>query len=544
MRISIRNRIYWSFLILVSLFVINGLITIITLNKSKKLSDYISSVIDPSQQSLSDFRSLLIESKMYATNWVFLRSNLEDKQALQQLHKVQYPELKLRLVNLFAKLNNRPMTDSLQRVFKECDLLLATETDIMKSLKNFSDYDDPVIKLMNEQMIEDEIIPRTNEVLNLLEHIALNGRKVKIKEYRNQELYSSRLRILILILSVTIVLAGIFLSSYLTVIITRPINNIISIVNDLGKGRLTKANLTKNSDEIGYMVRAVNDLSDKLKETAKFASETGKQNFSAEFKPLSDDDVLGKALLTMRDNLKVSEEELLQTAVTLIQRNKELEQFTYIISHNLRLPVANIMGLYQLLCMEEDDEQEVKKLISNLGTSVHKLDDVIRDLNHTLEVKQQVHEQMEEISLTKLMEDIQQTFNLYIKDDIVEFKWDFSSVDNLYSLKTYLSSIFYNMISNSIKFKRLEEKLLLKITSYNKNDKIIINFKDNGKGIDLGLNGDKLFGLYRRFDTSVEGKGMGLFMVKTQVETLGGKIDVESKINCGTTFSIELPRNT
>jgi len=75
MGISIRNRIYWSFLILVLLFVINGVVSVFTLNKSKKLSDHISNIIDPSQQGLSDLRSVLIESKMYTTNWVFLRSN-------------------------------------------------------------------------------------------------------------------------------------------------------------------------------------------------------------------------------------------------------------------------------------------------------------------------------------------------------------------------------------------------------------------------------------------------------------------------------------
>ncbi len=77
MGISIRNRIYWSFLVLVLLFIINGMVTILTLNKSKKLSDHISTVIDPAQQALGDFESLMIESKMYTTNWVFLRSNQE-----------------------------------------------------------------------------------------------------------------------------------------------------------------------------------------------------------------------------------------------------------------------------------------------------------------------------------------------------------------------------------------------------------------------------------------------------------------------------------
>src|ERR1700688_2111021 len=114
MRISIRNRIHGGFLILVVLFAVNGIITILTLNKSKKLSDHISSVIDPAQQALSDFKSLMIESKMYTTNWVFLRSNREDKQALQQLHAIRYPMLKFKMNGLFAKLDNPRMNDSLQ----------------------------------------------------------------------------------------------------------------------------------------------------------------------------------------------------------------------------------------------------------------------------------------------------------------------------------------------------------------------------------------------------------------------------------------------
>src|SRR5580700_1447843 len=124
MGISIRNRIYWSFLVLVLLFIINGVVTILTLNKSKKLSDHISAVIDPAQQSISDFKSVMIESKMYTTNWVFLRSNREDKQALQQLHSTKYPDLKFKLNDLFIKLDNPRMIDSLQQVFRGFENLL------------------------------------------------------------------------------------------------------------------------------------------------------------------------------------------------------------------------------------------------------------------------------------------------------------------------------------------------------------------------------------------------------------------------------------
>jgi len=544
MGISIRNRIYWSFLILVLLFVINGVVSVFTLNKSKKLSDHISNIIDPSQQGLSDLRSVLIESKMYTTNWVFLRSNQEDKRALQQLHTVKYPDLKRKLNSLFIQLGDPKMTDSLQRVFAGFESLLVIEKQLMASLKKFTDYDDPVIKLTAEQTIEDEVIPRTTQLLKLLDQINVHERDIKIREFQNLESYSMRLRTLILILAVVIVLAGAFLSSYMTAIITHPINLIIQMVNDLGKGKLDTVKLPVNRDEIGKMVGAVNELSNKLRETATFADEIGRRDFTGKFTPLSEEDVLGKALLTMKDNLKTSGDELIQTAENLIQRNKELEQFTYIISHNLRAPVANIIGLYQLLTLGPDDEQESQKLISGLGTSIQKLDEVIIDLNMILDVKQQVHEQMEEVSFTRITDNIKETFSAYVQQGLIEIKCDFKSVDTIHSLKNYIYSIFYNLISNSIKFKRAEDKLLLQITSHQKKDKVIIHFEDNGKGINLKENGDKLFGLYRRFDTSVDGKGMGLYMIKTQIETLGGQIKVQSKPGVGSTFTVELPRNS
>jgi signal transduction histidine kinase len=543
MRVSIRNRIYSSFLILVSLFVINGLLSIYTLNKSKKLSDYISLVIDPSQQALSDFKSLVIESKMYSTNWVFLRSSTEDKQALEQLHDIKYPRVRVKLMALTVKLNDKRITDSLKNLFNGFDQILAEERRIMKALKEFKDYDDPVTKLGAEQIIEDEIIPRTAELMGQLEKVAAMERVIKDREYKSLETYAQRLRILIVALTVILFLAGIFLSLYLTRIIVHPIRRIIKMVKDLGRGKLSLVDLPKNKDEIGNMVRAVNELSNKLTEAAVFANETGKRNFAVEFSPLGNDDLLGKALLTMRDNLKLSENELIRSAENLVQRNKELEQFTYIISHNLRAPLANMMGLSQLLSMGPHSEQEAEKMIADLVTCVQKLDEVISDINHILQAKQQVHEQMEDIEFSQIMDDIKAVFKDYLQQDLVELNCNFSAAKHIHSLKSYVYSIFYNLISNSIKYQRADVKLVLNIKSHRAGNKITLKFQDNGKGIDLQQNGDKLFGLYKRFDTSVEGKGLGLYMVKTQTETLGGQIDVESKINSGITFRITLPLN-
>ena len=95
------------------------------------------------------------------------------------------------------------------------------------------------------------------------------------------------------------------------------------------------------------------------------------------------------------------------------------------------------------------------------------------------------------------------------------------------------------MISNSIKYRRPNASCVVEITSAKIDKIIILSFKDNGSGIDLNKKGSQVFGLYKRFHTNIEGKGVGLFMVKTQVGTLGGKISVRSEVNKGTEFVIE-----
>ncbi len=116
---------------------------------------------------------------------------------------------------------------------------------------------------------------------------------------------------------------------------------------------------------------------------------------------------------------------------------------------------------------------------------------------------------------------------------------DFSVIDNIYTLHNYLANIFSNLISNSIKYRQANADPVIKIKSEVREQKLILTFKDNGIGVDLNKIGDDLFGLYKRFHFHVEGKGLGLYMVKTQVEMLGGKINVESAVGQGTEFRIE-----
>jgi PAS domain S-box-containing protein len=256
------------------------------------------------------------------------------------------------------------------------------------------------------------------------------------------------------------------------------------------------------------------------------------------------DEIVG-VLLTFKNitEKKNTESERENMTADLAQRNKDLEQFTYIISHNLRAPVANIQGLATLLADIEPGKAESMDMLEALSLSVNNLDKVILDLNHILQVRSQVIDQIEMVSLELLVKEIKAGISQMIDKNNVIIKSDFNALDELYTLKSYLYSIIQNLVVNSIKYRRLGVDPVISISTKIKGEKILLCFKDNGKGIDLEKYGAHLFGLYKRFDWSVEGKGVGLFMVKMQVESLGGLINVKSKLNEGTEFIVEFPLN-
>lgn len=244
----------------------------------------------------------------------------------------------------------------------------------------------------------------------------------------------------------------------------------------------------------------------------------------------------------IKDISKTVEAEHKEKRITedLLQRNKDLEQFAYIISHNLRGPVANIAGLSDAILDKGLSDEEKDGFIGAISSSIKKLDDVILDLNNIIHVKNNINENKQEVVFRKMVDEVLAGMGTTLEENNVTVNCDFDEADRMLSLKSYLHSIFYNLISNSIKFRRHGVPTVIDICSKRNNDKIILSFKDNGVGIDLEKKGHYIFGLYKRFHPDrAEGKGMGLFMVKTQVETLGGKIFLHSEVNEGTEFKIE-----
>jgi len=238
---------------------------------------------------------------------------------------------------------------------------------------------------------------------------------------------------------------------------------------------------------------------------------------------------------------KLAEIERTRITEDLVQRNNDLEQFSYIVSHNLRAPLANITGLAHILRHTDLPLKEQVETEDFLFQSVLKLDDIVMDLNHILQVRREIKEKKEKIVLPELFSDILTGFHLVIERENIQVLTDFSEAAELFSIKSYLYSIFLNLVSNSIKYRQPDKSLIIEIKSWIENDKLTIWFKDNGRGIDLTTKINEIFGLYKRFHPDIEGKGVGLFMVKSQVRTLGGDIDVQSQPGAGTAFLIWIP---
>ncbi|KAA8482085.1 PAS domain S-box-containing protein [Arcticibacter tournemirensis] len=216
----------------------------------------------------------------------------------------------------------------------------------------------------------------------------------------------------------------------------------------------------------------------------------------------------------------------------------DLMQFNYIISHNLRSPVANILGMSSLFEMDLSDEER-SQIYEYILESAESIDSVIKDLNHILSFKSDLNEMKERFRLSEIVKMVCSNLKKQIKESDAAIFVDIAEdADIIFSIRSYIQSIIYNLISNSIKYKAAERFPEIIITSRKESNTILIKVADNGIGIDMNQHKNELFGLYKRFTDQKEGRGLGLHMTKVQVDSLGGTISAESIPGRGTTFTV------
>lgn len=240
---------------------------------------------------------------------------------------------------------------------------------------------------------------------------------------------------------------------------------------------------------------------------------------------------------------KVKEKEREQLIKELTQNNKDLKQFSYITSHNLRAPLSNLTGLLNLVDDINIEDPELNEIITGFSKSTHLLNETINDLVKVIIIKDNPSIQKEKVYIKEVFENVFNQLSFLISVHKPILKIGLGDVSILEINKSYLESIFLNLLTNAIKYRAPTRQLKVTISTKVENDNLIITFEDNGIGIDLVKNKDKIFGLYQRFHNYPDSKGLGLYLVKSQVESMNGSIAVTSIVGKGTTFTIIFKHN-
>ena len=222
---------------------------------------------------------------------------------------------------------------------------------------------------------------------------------------------------------------------------------------------------------------------------------------------------------------KKEEQEKEQLIRELTQNISDIRQFAYITSHNLRAPLSNLIGLLNLTEDIVVQDETLKEILFGFKTSTNHLNETVEDLIKILIIKDKNSIAQEEIQFETIFQKVfTQTKNL-IKENNPKIKYDFSLAPNVFFNPVYLESIFLNLFTNALKYSSPTRNLEIKIHSKRIGNEIQLEFEDNGIGINLKRHKDRVFGLYQRFHNHQNSKGLCLYLVKSQLETLGARIE-------------------
>lgn len=246
---------------------------------------------------------------------------------------------------------------------------------------------------------------------------------------------------------------------------------------------------------------------------------------------------LGIAIDT--SDIKKAEKEIKELLLVSEDQNARLKNFAHIVSHNLRSHSGNIGFLMDLL-IEEHPELKEEEIVPMLARASSNLTQAIDHLSDVAIVNTSLHDHLQQIDLAQSVDKVISNVEaLAIKEDL-EIINEVSKPSYVLGIHAYLESIVLNFLTNAIKYAASSRKSWVKIRTEIDKDYLLLSFEDNGLGIDLGRHGEKIFGMYKTFHEHKESRGIGLFIAKSQIEALGGKVEVESEVNKGSTFKIYL----
>lgn len=197
----------------------------------------------------------------------------------------------------------------------------------------------------------------------------------------------------------------------------------------------------------------------------------------------------------------------------LYQQNKYLQQFSYMVSHNLRAPAANVMGLASILC-SVDRTRMFDETLSRIKVSADTLDTVIRDMNHILSIRGNSATDKKEVNLAAVCGEALSSVRYQLNGCQHAISVNIDHDLNLMSNKGYLLEIMRNLFCNAVKFRKANSVLRLDVSALQEGSEVELVVQDNGIGMDMDSVKNDIFKLYKKFHKGYEGRGLNSFLLK------------------------------
>lgn len=329
-RFTIGRRIGLGFAIFILLTVVAFVLTVLTLNSSRKRTETVVYQVTPSVAELKDLNLLLQRSHTNVSKWYYNKSfnDLDFRQELKNIINHEYPAKKAKLTD-YSKTWSADEREQLKVIFlRIASLFKVYQNEIINQLTTIEAYEDPGI-YMNARMQYDDselAIKRIYKDLNRLINIKQDFAGSQVDQMFSRFDFLKRF---VQTLGITLVIGGLLIAIFTTRSITKPIQVLKKMLLSMGLGILPRERVHASNDEVGEMGNALNDLIQSMEQTTEFAKQTGAGNFAAVFKPLSKDDNLGHALLKMRDDLaeneRVLEQKVIERTEEVVRQKSEIE---------------------------------------------------------------------------------------------------------------------------------------------------------------------------------------------------------------------------
>jgi serine phosphatase RsbU (regulator of sigma subunit) len=331
-RFTIGRKILLGFGALIFLVLLAFSLTLVTIRQGREINDKIANLYTPSVDRLQEMRLMITRSKMLLTNWVKIeKEESQDKKKLKNLINVEYPKIKKEIQTLSTGWEQKD-SELIKYIFGSCDSLWLMHHEVMNELSTFEDYKDATKVFVIEPRVLDEdgdITVRTRDISDLLDNLI--RRQYDAAAAKREEMLQSfkTLSFVVVLLLIVLPVGGIVIAFLTARTITKPVQYIKDILLSMARGILPAKQIRNRNDEIGEMSVALNSLVDSMKLTTEFAREVGGGNFDSYYKPLSDQDSLGHALIKMREDLRenerVLEAKVIERTEEVVRQKEEIE---------------------------------------------------------------------------------------------------------------------------------------------------------------------------------------------------------------------------